>query len=146
MPTRNLHGGKSFKKSKKGSSEIVEKFVPKEEGQEYARIIKILGDRRATCFCNDGKERIGKFRGAICRGPKKQIVRSGDIVLMSLRDFVEDDVCDILLKYERQDWSEIRTERGIHKCLFGEEEDTYFEDEEKVYDDESENEVNMDDL
>jgi hypothetical protein len=65
---------------------------------------------------------------------------------MSLRDFVEDDVCDILLKYERLDWSEIRTEKGIHRCLFGEEEDSYFEDEERIDESEHENEVNMDDL
>jgi hypothetical protein len=39
------------------------------------------------CFCNDGLERICKIRGALCRGPKKQIIEVGDIVLIGMRDF-----------------------------------------------------------
>ena len=143
MSSRNLRGGKSFKKGKKPAFENAAKFQSKEEGQDYARVTKILGDRRATCFCNDGKERVGKFRGAICRGPKKQIIEAGDIVLISLREFgkgetesesedSENDAkeeldqltlkkpgpCDILFKYDRADWRAIGKEAGTHPELF----------------------------
>jgi translation initiation factor IF-1 len=145
MSSRNLRGGKSFKKGKKPAFENAAKFQSKEEDQDYARVTKILGDRRATCFCNDGKERVGKFRGAICRGPKKQIIEAGDIVLISLREFgkvesesesesedSQDDAkeeldqltlkkpgpCDILFKYDRADWRAIGKEEGTHPELF----------------------------
>ena len=146
MPAKNLRGGKVFKKGKKADDTIV-KFSPKEEGQDYARVVKLLGDRRATCFCNDGKERIGKFRGAICRGPKKQIITAGDVVLISLREFEEvteeenedKDVaellketkvgpCDILYKYEKYHWRALRSE-PLHPELLGlkEEKDDIFD-------------------
>jgi len=148
----NLHGGKSFKKAKKGT-ETSQKFEPKAEGQEYARITKLLGNRRMLCFCNDGTERIGKLRGGICKGSNKQIIRIQDIVLVSFRDFLKesenelDNMCDILSKYDKSDWRNIRTEKGIHKHLFGDEEDDYFEDEEKEESEsESEAEVNMEEL
>ena len=148
MPAKNLRGGKVFKKGKKTVDTVV-KFSPKEEGQDYARVIKLLGDRRATCFCNDGKERIGKFRGAICRGPKKQIITAGDIVLISLREFEEvseeeetedKDVaellkeikvgpCDILYKYEKYHWRALKSEPEINPDLLGlkEEKDDIFD-------------------
>jgi translation initiation factor 1A len=146
----NLHGGKSFKKAKK-STETSQKFESKGEGQDYARITKSLGNRRMLCFCNDGTERIGKLRGGICKGSNKQIIREGDIVLVSFRDFLKesenelDNMCDILSKYDKSDWRDIRTEKGINKNLFAEAEEDYFEDEEKV-EEEHDEEINMDDL
>jgi len=135
MPAINLRGGKAFKKGKKAPADKKIKFIPRANGQDYARVVKLLGNRRATCFCNDGNERIGKFRGSICKGPKKQIIAAGDIVLVSFRDFgeissesdsdLEDlkdttkEVCDILFKYDRSDWRAIGKEAGIHADLLG---------------------------
>jgi len=151
----NLHGGKSFKKSKKGSSEHSQKFASRGEGQDYARVTKLLGNRRMLCFCNDGKERIGKIRGGICKGSNKQIIRLDDIVLISFREFLDESddglgaMCDILSKYEKSDWRDIRGEKGVNKHLFGEVEEDYFDDEEREEDEgeeDEEAEVNMDEL
>jgi translation initiation factor 1A len=166
MPPGNLRGGKAYKKGKKNPEKKNVKFEPKGEDQDYARITKLLGNRRLLCFCNDGKERIGKIRGALCKGPQKEIIRVGDIVLISYREFLEGDdsddagentlglkVCDIISKYDRLDHRQIKTEKGIHRNLLSEEGeiDGLFEGEgdgegEGEDEDEDEVEVNMDDL
>lgn len=151
MPTsRNLRGGKAFKKGKKaptGDAEKVDKFFGRDEDQDYARVIAMLGNRRVRCFCNDAKERICKIRGSMCKGPKKQKIEVGDIVLISYRDFAyssdeeekeaeaekdavidlsgaaaavkkNTEIADIIGKYSRSHWRDIRKEPGVHHRLF----------------------------
>lgn len=140
MSGRNIRGGKAFKKGKKGPKGIEEKeekFSGRGADQDYARVMRLLGDRRVLCFCNDGKERICKIRGALCKGPKKQIIVEGDIVLISFRDYgdAEDsdtdisgeprpvaakkaDVADILHSFSSKHQNSIRKEEGIHRSLF----------------------------
>lgn len=147
MPvSRNLRGGKAFKKGKKpaaGGDEKVPKFFGRDADQDYARAIAMLGHRRVRCLCNDGKERICKIRGSLCKGPKKQKIEVGDIVLISYRAFEDadsdsesedvsgnmagqsqsqsksqSDVADIMYKYSRAHWRDIRKEDGIHHNLF----------------------------
>lgn len=165
MPPGNLHGGKAYKKGKKKPEQQNMKFEPKGEGQDYARITKLLGNRRLLCFCNDGKERIGKIRGALCKGPQKVIIRVGDIVLVSYREFLEEaasdneentsglKLCDILSKYDRSEHRLIKTEKGIHRDLLSEtgDLDGLFDGDgegegEGEGEAEAEPEVNMDDL
>jgi len=140
MPTsRNLRGGKAFKKGKKpsaGETDKIPKFEGRDIDQDYARATAMLGNRRVRCFCNDGKERICKIRGSLCKGPKKQKIEVGDIVLISYRAFEDAesnseeeeeegdptrltaDVADILSKYNRAHWRDIRKESDIHPRLF----------------------------
>ena len=143
MPaSRNLRGGKAFKKGKKpaaGGDEKVPKFFGRDADQDYARAVSMLGHRRVRCLCNDGKERICKIRGSLCKGPKKQKIEVGDIVLISYRAFEDEsgsdedlsgnlvglsqskgqsDVADIMYKYSRAHWRDIRKEGGIHHNLF----------------------------
>jgi initiation factor 1A len=146
----NLHGGKSYKKGKKVSHEKDEggkKFYSRDDDQDYARVIRMLGNRRVVCFCNDGYERVCKIRGALCKGPKRQKIEVGDIVFISFRDFDEDsdeessaqhtltggsdatgnvqvfasgrkEIADIIDKVHRDHWRHIKKEAGIHKDLF----------------------------
>ena len=140
MPvSRNLRGGKAFKKGKKpaaGTTDKVEKFFGRDADQDYARVVTMLGNRRVRCFCNDGKERICKIRGSMCKGPKKQKIEVGDIVLISYRVFedagsdsdedisgnavakLNPDMADIMYKYCRAHWRDIRKESGVHQRLF----------------------------
>ena len=149
MPTKNLRGGKGFKKGKKTpASETELPFFSRTEGQDFARVIRLLGDRRVVCFCNDGETRVCKIRGALCRGPNKQRIMCEDIVLISLRDFEEDttavthhgagakngetlttqdvaitasgrkEIGDIIHKYARSHYRRIRNEYSIHPKLF----------------------------
>lgn len=158
MPARNQRGGKGFKKGKKrptddnGELEFpVGKFHRADgEWQDYGRVLRLLGDRRVLCFCNDGNERVAKIRGALCKGPKKKIIEKGDIVLLSFRDFMgrihiggtssealgitaapdapatamalttstgRKEIADLLEKYDRRHWDEIRMLPDIHPRL-----------------------------
>jgi initiation factor 1A len=126
MPTRNVRGGKGFKKGRKddGDKDSRIKFEGKDVDQQYARITTVLGDRRFKCFCDDGVERLCKVRGVLCWGPKRQRMEVGDIVLISQRPFGtgEDgdhaDISDIITKIPHQFWREIRREHDIHPELF----------------------------
>lgn len=67
----------------------------KEEGQEYAQVSKMLGNGRLDASCFDGVKRMAHIRGKM---RKKVWVTQGDIILLSLRDF-QDDQADVILKY-----------------------------------------------
>lgn len=136
----NLHGGKAYKKGK-GAPAVAAapRFEEAPEGTMYARVTKMLGNRRTTCFCNDGVERICKIRGALCKGPKRQKIEVGDIVIISLRMFetaaaseTDSDsdmeaatagggpICpgDLLDKVPTQHYRQIKKLATTHKNLF----------------------------
>jgi translation initiation factor 1A len=71
----------------------------KEEGQEYAKVLKMLGNGRLNAYCFDGIERMCHIRGKL---KKKVWIGVNDIILISLRDF-QDGKADILSKYSDQD-------------------------------------------
>jgi translation initiation factor 1A len=124
MPTYNLKGGKNYKKGKKGTdNDIV--MIERQDGQQIARVVKILGNRRMTCYCNDNITRLCRVSG---RMRKSEYVVKGDIVLISLRDFdddidadkIKDVKCgDILAKYPHDLLSKLKKEAGINPKLFG---------------------------
>ena len=147
MPPRNMRGGKGYKKGKRVIPDregSVRKFQGREEGQDYARVVRMLGNRRVICFCNDGAERICKIRGALCEGPKRQRIQVGDIVLVCFREFESrteacagssggnsettenamtldtgrKEIADLVEKCSQSNWRDIRREEGIHKNLF----------------------------
>ena len=166
----NMRGGKAYKKGKKSapSSEEV-KFLTRSPGQEYARVTKLLGDRRVICFCNDGVERICKIRGSLCnrKSPVKQRIYVGDIVLISFREFSSGaattdevtgekerkEILDLIYKYEKSHWKYIRKDPPIHKHLLilvgagesaGDEEDI-FDHDDTIMEEEAEAESNASD-
>lgn len=158
MPARNQRGGKGYKKGKKRPAEDgpdpefpAGKFAKAEDGwQDYGRVMRMLGDRRVLCFCNDGNERVARIRGGICKGRNKKIIEPGDIVLLSFRDFEDrtyvtgtsveglgaapndapataaaltvgsgrKEVADLLDKYDRRHWDDIRRQPNTHPRLF----------------------------
>jgi len=69
----------------------------KEDGQEYAQVLRMLGDGRMACTCYDGEARLGLIRGSM---RKKKWIKVGDIVLVGLRgDESSDRKCDIIHLY-----------------------------------------------
>ena len=64
-------------------------------GQEYAQVVRMLGNGRCECFCFDGVTRLGHIRGKM---RKKVWITAGDIVLVGKRDF-QDEKVDIIHKY-----------------------------------------------
>lgn len=109
-----------------------DRFTGKDEGQDYGRVVAMLGSRRVRCFCNDGVERVCKIRGKLCQRGRKKFIVVGDIVLISPRDFsgasgsegedggsADTGVWDLIDRIEPADWRTIKKEGGYHPNLFG---------------------------
>ena len=78
----------------------------KEEGQEYAKVISLVGEGRLMAQCMDGVERLCHIRGSL---KKKVWIVKDDMILLSLRDF-QDGKADVIAKYTEQ---EVRTLRSM---------------------------------
>ncbi len=95
MPKNKGKGGKGFKKGK-NESEQKRELVFKEDGQEYAKIIKIMGGGVMEAFCFDDVVRKCHIRGHL---GKKTWISVGDIVLINVREY-QNKVGDIIHKFE----------------------------------------------
>ena len=85
MPKNKGKGGKNFKKGKKGEGDETRRdLLFKEDGQEYAQVLRMLGDGRVALSCYDGVARQGLIRGTMRR---RVWISTGDIVLIGLREF-----------------------------------------------------------
>ena len=92
-------GGNKHKKAKKVVDDCQERelvFKNEPEFQEYAQVVKALGNKRFDVHFFDGKNRLAHARGNLKK--KKVFVKVGDVILVSLREF-EDAKCDILYVY-----------------------------------------------
>jgi initiation factor 1A len=88
-------GGKNRRRGKNDSEETKRELEYKEFGQEYAQVVRMLGNGRCECYCYDGVTRLGHIRGKM---RKKVWVSAGDIVLCGLREY-QDDKVDIIHRY-----------------------------------------------
>ena len=122
MP-RNLTGGNKAKSGKNENTKAEFHEIDESQGQMVGRIVKGLGDRNMLIYCNDGKERIAHIRG----GLRKKVARleTGDIVLISLRGEAMGatqgrilDKGDILAKYEREVYGQLKKVDGINPRIF----------------------------
>lgn len=87
----------------------------KEESQEYAQVEKCEGGPHMRLRCADGHARLGVVRGKMRR---RQWMRVGDTVLVSLRDF-QDDKCDILHTYTAEEVRKLRSLGALPEALQG---------------------------
>ena len=94
MP-KNTKGGKKFKRGKKGDEGNESAAQFKDEGQEYGRVVKMLGDCRLDVELPDKTNLTAHIRGKL---RKRVWIETGDIVLVSLRDF-DDSKGDVIAKY-----------------------------------------------
>jgi translation initiation factor 1A len=91
---KNSKGGKKTKKCKNTVSTKRE-LIYKSDGEEYAKVIKMLGDSRVSVLCCDNVTRLATIRGSM----KKRVwINVGDTLLVSLRDY-QDEKADVLHKY-----------------------------------------------
>jgi translation initiation factor 1A len=81
MPKKKKGG-----KKKKRSSNVprTRNITLKTDGQEYAQVQKMLGDRRVECMCFDGIDRLCHIRGSM---RKRCWIKVDDIVIIALRSF-----------------------------------------------------------
>jgi translation initiation factor 1A len=113
MPVKSKKGGKNVKRGKKGGDEDKRELVFKEDGQEYAQVVRMLGNCRLEAFCFDGTTRLAHIRGKM---RKKLWVNAGDIVLIGLRDY-QDAKCDVIHKY-KVSLAKVRIPRESKKSYF----------------------------
>jgi len=88
-------GKRKGRKSRKQVSRNTSELVYKDDGQEYAQIVRKLGGSNVELACADGVTRMGIIRGTM---RNKVWLNTGDYVLVGLRDF-QDNKCDIILRY-----------------------------------------------
>jgi len=94
MPKNKGKGGKNRRRGKNESEEKRE-LILKEPGQEYAQVLRMLGNGRLEGYCFDGKRRLCHIRGKL---RKREWATVGDIILIGLRSY-QDSKADILRVY-----------------------------------------------
>merc|ERR1712010_352425 len=95
MPKNKGKGGKSRRRGKGDNGLDKRELIFKEDGQEYAQVLTMLGGGRLEALCFDGVKRLCGIRGKM---RKRVWIAGGDIVLVGLRDF-QDERADVILKY-----------------------------------------------
>ena len=95
MPKNKGKGGKNRRRGKNENEGMKHELIFQEDGQEYAQVIKILGNSRLEAMCFDGVKRLCHIRGKL---HKKVWINQSDIILVGLRDY-QDDQADVILKY-----------------------------------------------
>lgn len=104
MPQSKGKGGKNRRRGKNVSEQEKRELVFKEDGQEYAQVMKMLGNGRLEAKCFDGETRLAHIRGKL---RKKVWILQGDIILLGLRDF-QDEKADVILKYNAEEARNLR--------------------------------------
>jgi len=100
MPKSKGKGGKNVKKGKKRDTDGERRdLLFKEDGQEYAQVLRMLGDGRLALACYDDVARVGLIRGTMRR---RVWINTGDIVLVGLREF-QQDKADVIHKYTSEE-------------------------------------------
>jgi translation initiation factor 1A len=95
MPKNKGKGGKNRRRGKNENEAEKRELVFKDDGQEYAQVVKMLGNGRLQAYCFDGQMRLCHIRGKM---RKKIWINAGDIILVGLRDY-QDKKADVIQKY-----------------------------------------------
>ncbi|CAI9093460.1 OLC1v1028962C1 [Oldenlandia corymbosa var. corymbosa] len=140
MPKNKGKGGKNRKRGKNVADDLKRELIFKEDGQEYAQVIKMNGNGRCEAQCIDGVTRLCHIRGKL---HKKVWINVGDTVLVGLREY-QDDKADVILKYMADEarllkaYGELPPNFKVNETLDQEEEggndDDYFAFEEEDID------------
>lgn len=85
-------------KRRSNRDEKKREIVLPEDGQEYGIIQEMLGNGRARVLCEDKKSKIGRICGSMRKFKSKVLIETGDLVIISAREFEKDKV-DIIHKY-----------------------------------------------
>lgn len=89
-----------------------------EEGQEYAVVKDMLGNGRLRAMCQDGSLKIGRIRGSMRKYAGKVIIDRGDLILVSTRDFGNDDKVDVFHKYSHEDVSTLMRHKMLPEIIY----------------------------
>jgi len=95
MPKNKGKGGKNRRRGKNENEDLKRELIFREACQQYAQVLKMLGNGRLEAQCFDGIKRLCHIRGKL---RKKVWINCGDIILVGLREF-QDIKADVILKY-----------------------------------------------
>ncbi|CAL8096815.1 unnamed protein product [Calicophoron daubneyi] len=95
MPKNKGKGGKNRRRGKNENESQKRELIYKMDGQEYAKVERLLGNGRLEAYCFDGVKRLCHIRGKL---RKKVWISNGDIILVGLRDY-QDSKADVIMKY-----------------------------------------------
>jgi translation initiation factor 1A len=142
-------GGKNRRRGKNENDNEKRELVFKEDGQEYAQVVKMLGNGRLEALCFDGEKRLAHIRGKL---RKKVWINQGDIILLSLRDY-QDEKGDVIMKYTADEARSLKAYGELPEHAKINETDTFgnegFEDNVEFDEDresEDEKEIDVDEL
>lgn len=123
MPKNKGKGGKNRRRGKNESDKDKRELIFKEDGQEYAQVVKMLGNGRleARAFDDSGTVRLASIRGKL---RKKVWINTGDVILLSLRDF-QDGKGDVILKYSAEEARNLKAYGELPEHAKINETDTY---------------------
>lgn len=121
----NKKGGKNCKKGKNSTAKEDEMIFMvecnKNDGQMFGRITKVLGDKRFSVRCNDGKDRVCKLSGTIRKNDRVEL---NGIVLISIRDPTlgsmnsDSNRGDIIANVDSRLHKHLKEMEGINPILF----------------------------
>lgn len=87
-----------------------------ENNEEYAIVLKLLGNCRVTVFTNSGNECIGIIRGSLRKFSKRVLIEKGDIIIVSIRDYQNNKV-DIVHKFNREQIQLLINEKKLSQSI-----------------------------
>ena len=141
MPKNTKKAKNSKSKSNGDISKRIMEF--KADSEEYARVEKLLGDRRVSVILPDNSTMLARIAGRL----RKQRITIGDIVLISFRSF-QDDKSDLIHLYSKNEVAQLILQEEIPADFIAIEK--VIEDDGLVFIDEDEDEnkqpFNIDDI
>ncbi|KAF7250964.1 Eukaryotic translation initiation factor 1A, Y-chromosomal [Varanus komodoensis] len=144
MPKNKGKGGKNRRRGKNENESEKRELVFKEDGQEYAQVIKMLGNGRLEALCFDGVKRLCHIRGKL---RKKVWINTSDIILVGLRDY-QDNKADVILKYNADEARSLKAYGELPEHAKINETDTFGpgDDDEIQFDDIGDDDEDIDDV
>ena len=122
MPKNQGKGGKKKRRGKSDANFVTRELIKKDsDDQEYAQVVKLLGNARleAKCFKKKDGEFSSKTRICLIRGKmrKRVWIATNDLILVSLRDF-DDDKGDVIHKYEENEIKKLIKQGQLPNIIF----------------------------
>ncbi|KAM4815681.1 eukaryotic translation initiation factor 1A-like [Thomomys bottae] len=136
-------GGKNRCRGKNENESQKRELGFKEAEQEYAQVLKMLGNGRLEAVCFDGVRRLCHIRGKL---RKKVWINASDIILVGLRDY-QDNKADLILKYNADEARNLKAYGELPEHAKINESDTFGpgEDDEVQFDDIGGDDEDLDD-
>ncbi|XP_064803421.1 eukaryotic translation initiation factor 1A, X-chromosomal-like [Oncorhynchus masou masou] len=137
-------GGKNRRRGKNENEPEKRELVFKEDGKEYAQVIKMLGNGRLEAMCFDGVKRLCHIRGKL---RQKVWINTSDIILVGLRDY-QDNKADVILVYNADEARSLKAYGELPEHAKINETDTFGpgEDEDIQFDDIGDDDEDIDDI